>query len=56
MHQHYRMEPIAHGVLTDATNDYMPILGVYSVLCNIRRLSIINMQVTHADSALSSRA
>ena len=37
LHQHYRMEPIAHGVLTDATNDYMPILGVYSVLCNIRR-------------------
>ena len=23
MHQHYRMEPIAHGVLTDATNDYL---------------------------------
>ena len=31
LHQHYRMEPIAHGVLTDVTNDYMPILGVYSV-------------------------
>ena len=27
LHQHYRMEPIAHGVLTDATNDYMPIFG-----------------------------
>ena len=37
LHQHYRMEPIAHGVLTDVTNDYMPILGVYSVLCSIRR-------------------